>query len=133
MKKLKNFRISLRLTCRFKIVVVIASILILLHNLITTDINNFKNFSLSLTAVLLIISCFLDKYGNYKAAKIISKMLESLSIVVVFVIPDLSSFSWIDLNEALHKHIFLIIFLILITVAELLELFGVFTYEEKDI
>lgn len=125
---MKELKINYKFAFKVKLIVLVLILLYFLYIfLFATNIegiHTMKNLSLALAALFLGLSCVLDKFKNKKINRVFSRIFESLSILVIFVMSHLSSLSLTAIKGMLQAKIFSIAAICLITALEILvELF----------
>lgn len=125
---MEELKINYKLVFRAKLAVLVLILLYFLYIfLFATNIegiHTMRNLSLSLAALFLGVSCVLDKFKNKKINRVFSRIFESLSILVIFIMSNLSSLSLPALKEMIQAKIIFIAAILLITAAEIMvELF----------
>lgn len=125
---MEELKINYKLVFRAKLAVLVLILLYFLYIfLFATNIegiHTMKNLSLALAALFLGVSCFLDKFKSKKINRVFSRIFESLSILVIFIMSHLSSLSLLALKEMIKAKIIFISAIFLITVVEIMvELF----------
>lgn len=125
---MEDLKISYKLVFRAKLAVLVLILLYFLYIFLFAanieSIHTMKNLSLALAALFLGVSCVLDKFKNKKINRVFSRIFESLSILVIFIMSHLASLSLPALKEMIQAKIIFIAAILLITVAEILvELF----------
>ena len=125
MEELKiNYRFVFKVKLAILALILLYFLYIFLFAANIESIHTMKNLSLALAALFLGVSCVLDKFKNKKINKVLSRIFESLSILVIFIMSHLSSLSLPALKEMIQTKIFFIAAICLITVFEILvELF----------